>query len=219
MSSTDPSEPPADPQRRRNRRLAAFCVLGFLGMVGMAYASVPLYRTFCQMTGFDGTVRKAEAAPEAAQILDKSLLIRFDVNVRDLPWTFEAEQTSQTVRIGATGMAFFKVTNNSDKPITGQATYNVVPEQAGAYFQKLQCFCFSDQTIAPGKTVEFPMVYFVDPKYAQDTETKNKGEVTLSYTFYPAVTSGKAEAKADVRAQASQPRGSQALGGTAQAGL
>ncbi len=173
--------------------------------MGAAYASVPLYKAFCQLTGFDGVVRRAVAAPTTT--LEKTLLVRFDTNVRDLPWTFTSEQVSQTVKIGETGLAYFKVTNNSDKAITGRAIYNVVPEQAGAYFQKLECFCFSDQTIAPHKTMEFPVVYFVDPKYAADFETRNKGEVTLSYTFYRAV---------DAKPAKTSPS---ALGGTAGAGL
>src|SRR5262245_4986257 len=135
-------------------------------MIGAAYASIPLYRAFCQVTGFDGTVRRAEAAPGA--VVGKTVTVRFDANVRDLPWDFQALQTSQQVKLGETKLAFFKVTNRSNKPITARAVYNVVPEQAGAYFQKLQCFCFSDQTIAAGATLEMPVLYFIDPKYADD---------------------------------------------------
>jgi cytochrome c oxidase assembly protein subunit 11 len=151
---------------------------------------VPLYKAFCQLTGFDGTTRRAEAAPDA--VLGKTVTVRFDANVRDLPWTFTAEQTSQQVRIGETKLAFFKVTNNAKTPVTARAVYNVVPEQAGAYFQKLQCFCFDDQTIPAGATVEMPVLYFIDPKYADDLNTKGKVEVTLSYTFYPAVAGKQA---------------------------
>jgi cytochrome c oxidase assembly protein subunit 11 len=179
------SKPPATQAAKRNTRVALICAAAFFGMVGAAYASVPLYKLFCQMTGFDGTVRKAELKP--TKILDRKVTIRFDANVRTLPWDFSAEQTSQQVRIGDTGLAFFKVTNHGDKPMTGRALYNVVPEQAGPYFQKLECFCFSNQTIQPGQTVEFPVVYFVDPQYVDDVETKGKDEITLSYTFFPAV--------------------------------
>lgn len=179
MSSTDPS----DPIRRRNVRVGLTAGAVFFGMIGAAYASVPLYRMFCQVTGLDGTVRRAEAAPD--QVLAKTVTVRFDANVRDVPWKFTAEQTSQQVKIGETKIAFFKVTNTSDKPVTARATYNVVPEQAGAYFQKLQCFCFNDQTIAAGATVEMPVLYFIDPKYAADINTRGKPEVTLSYTFFP----------------------------------
>jgi cytochrome c oxidase assembly protein subunit 11 len=194
---------------KRNLTVAIVCATVFGGMVGAAYASVPLYKAFCQLTGYDGTIRRAQSAPGKA--IDKTLLVRFDTNVRELPWSFSSEQTSQTVKIGETGLAYFKVTNNGDKPITGRAVYNVVPEQAAAYFQKLECFCFSDQTIAPGKTIEFPVVYFVDPKYATDFETRNKGEVTLSYTFYPAVGPKQADA--------SQEKAPSALGGKPRAGL
>ncbi|WP_370653682.1 cytochrome c oxidase assembly protein [Phenylobacterium sp.] len=189
------------------------CAMGFVAMIGAAYASVPLYKAFCQITGFDGTVRKAEVAPD--KVLDRKLTIRFDANVRELPWKFTAEQATQDIRIGETGLAFFKVTNNGDRPITGRAIYNVVPEAAGAYFQKLECFCFSDQTIAAGETIEFPVVYFVDPKFAEDFETKGKGEVTLSYTFFPSVEGARGEKHADSSATIQ----SSGLGVTAKAGL
>lgn len=198
--SSAPSD--ARPKKKMsNARLALVCAAAFFGMVGMAYASVPLYRAFCQLTGFDGTVRKADSAP--GKILDRKLTIRFDANVRKLPWTFEPQQVSQEVRIGDTGLAFYRVTNNGPTPVTGRATYNVVPESAGLYFQKLECFCFTDQTIQPGETKEFPVVYFVDPKFAEDFETRGAQEVTLSYTFFPS-TEGTEPAP---------------LGGTAGAGL
>lgn len=211
MSPNDPSEQPAAAKRlaRRNLMVAGGVAVAFFGMIGAAYAAVPFYKAFCQLTGYDGTVRRAQAAP--GKVVDKKLTIRFDTNINGLPWTFTAEQNSQQVKIGETGLAYFKVTNNSDKPMTGHAVYNVVPEQAGPYFQKLECFCFSDQTIAPGKTVEFPVVYFVDPQYATDFETRNKGEVTLSYTFYPVAT--------PAQAQASQDKAASGLGGKAGAGL
>ena len=180
MSSIDLSS-------RRNAKLAAFCAVGFFAMVGVAYAAVPLYRAFCEFTGFDGATRRAETAPGKDKVLSESLTIRFDANVRGgLPWTFTAEQTSQSAKIGETKVAMFKVVNNSDKPVTGRAVFNVVPEQAGPYFQKLECFCFEEQTIQPGQSVDMPVLYFVDPKYATDFETKGKREVTLSYTFFPA---------------------------------
>lgn len=182
---TGPSKSPSpkSPLAKRNALVGAICLAIFGGMVGAAYAAVPLYKAFCQLTGYDGTVRKAEKAPD--QALDRKLMVRFDTNVRDLPWDFKARQLSQTLKIGETGLAYFTVTNNSDKPLTGRASYNVVPEQAGAYFQKLQCFCFSNQTIGPHQTVEFPVLYFVDPKYADDFETRGSSQVTLSYTFFP----------------------------------
>ena len=174
---------------RRNGRIALVCAVVFAGMVGAAYAAVPLYRAFCQLTGFDGTVRQAEAAP--TQVLDRKVTVRFDANVRNMPWDFKPDQVAQEVRIGDTGLAFFRVTNNGKAPVTGQATYNVVPEQAGLYFQKLECFCFTDQTVQPGRTVEFPVVYFVDPQYASDPKTRGGEEITLSYTFFPVTDAAK----------------------------
>ncbi len=197
---------PSKDLAKRNVRIAVICGAVLFGMVGAAYAAVPLYRAFCQLTGFDGTIRKAEAAP--SKILDRKLLIRFDANVRDLPWDFKPSQVTQEVKIGATGLAFYKVTNHGKQAVTGRASYNVVPESAGAYFQKLECFCFNDQTIQPGQTVEFPVVYFVDPQFATDFETKGKTEVTLSYTFFPVETQ---------QANASKP--ASPLGGAAKAGL
>ena len=174
----------------RKNLVAFICAAVVMGMTGAAFAAVPLYQLFCQVTGFDGTVKKAEAAP--TQILDQSVLIRFDTNVRNLPMDFKAEQVSQRVRIGETGMAYFKVTNTSDQPIHATAAYNVVPERAGPYFQKLQCFCFEGQEIGPGETKEFPVQYFVAPEMATDAESKGVREITLSYTFFP--TKGFAQA-------------------------
>jgi len=185
------SNVPSDAERKRNAKVAIICAASFFGMIGAAYAAVPIYRAFCQITGFDGATRRADAASD--KVLDKTLTVRFDANVRGLPFAFTAEQTSQTVKIGETKLAFFKVTNNSDKPIVARAIYNVVPEQAGPYFQKLQCFCFEDQTIAAGATVDMPVLYFIDPKYADDLNTKGKPEVTLSYTFFPSTEAQRVE--------------------------
>ena len=186
MSRPVRSERPApDPQARRNRTVAIICAATFFGMIGAAYASVPLYQAFCRATGFDGKVPRATAAPD--EVLAEQITVRFDTNTRDLPFDFSAEQTSQPLKLGETKLAFFKVTNHADHPVTARAIFNVVPEQAGAYFRKLQCFCFSDQTIGAHQTVELPVLYFVDPKYAQDFKTRSAKEVTLSYTFYPAV--------------------------------
>ena len=183
------------PSDRRNARVALVCAAVFAGMVGAAYASVPLYKAFCQLTGFDGTIRKADAAP--TRVLDREITVRFDANVRDLPWAFKPDQVRQSVKIGDTGLAFYRVTNRGDQPITGRASYNVLPEQAGRYFQKLECFCFTDQTIQPGATVEFPVVYFVDPQFAEDAETNGTGEITLSYTFFPATEEKAKDRQAD----------------------
>ena len=167
----------------RNAVAAIACVLGVMFMTGAAFAAVPLYQLFCQVTGFDGTVRRADAAPD--RVLDDTVLIRFDTNVRGLPMIFRAEQVTQRVRIGETGLAYFDVTNTSDRPISATAAYNVVPERAGPYFQKLQCFCFEGQIIQPGETMKFPVQYFVAPEMATDRESRGVEEITLSYTFYP----------------------------------
>ena len=192
------SETGSSPGRRRNIGVGLACFATFVLMVGAAYAALPLYRAFCQATGFSGTTRRADAA--ATEVLDKTITVRFDANVRDLPWDFTAEQTSQPARIGETKLALFKVVNRADHAITGRAVFNVTPEQAGPYFRKLDCFCFTDQTIAAGASVDMPVLYFIDPDYARDFDTRGKPEVVLSYTFYPAV---------DAKAQAGKvaPRG------------
>lgn len=167
----------------RKNLIAIACVFTVMFMTGAAFAAVPLYQLFCQVTGFDGTVKRAEVAPDT--VLEETVLVRFDTNVRGLPMTFRAEQISQRVRIGETGIAFFDVTNTSDRPINATAAYNVVPERAGPYFQKLQCFCFEEQVIEPGQTMKFPIQYFVAPEIATDRESRGVREITLSYTFYP----------------------------------
>jgi cytochrome c oxidase assembly protein subunit 11 len=192
--------------KNRNARVAVACVVVLVVMTGAAFAAVPLYRIFCQTTGFAGTVRRAELAPTTQ--LAQQVTVSFDTNVRELPWDFRALQQSQTVRIGQTGLAFFQVTNNSDRPLTGRAAYNVTPEGVGAYFRKLQCFCFSDQTIPAHTTVKFPTLYFIDPGFASDPETKDFHAVVLSYTFFPAPASS-----------ANAPKPPQGLGGTAPARL
>lgn len=169
----------------KNAKVALACVAGVAFMVGAAFASVPLYRIFCQVTGFDGTVMRAAAAPE--RTLDREINITFDTNVRNgLPWTFEAEQLHQVVRVGEPHIAYFRVTNTSDRPIAGIAAYNVVPESAGPYFLKLRCFCFEAQTLQPGETVEFPVQYFVDETIETEPEGRGIRNITLSYTYYPA---------------------------------
>jgi cytochrome c oxidase assembly protein subunit 11 len=169
----------------RNARIALVCVVVFVAMVGAAYAAVPLYRAFCEATGFNGAPKRAQAASGA--VLNRTVSVRFDTNVRNLPWDFAPEQPSETIRIGSTALAFFKVTNHGSAPITGRAVYNIAPLQAAPYFSKLECFCFTDQTIKPGETKEFPVAYFVDPQFATDDEVKGLQEITLSYTFYPSV--------------------------------
>ena len=168
----------------KNLRVALIAAGVAAGMVGMSYAAVPLYRLFCQVTGFGGTTQRAEAAPERAT--DSPISVRFDANTSgNLAWSFHAMQTSMTVKVGEQNMAYYKATNISDKPVTGTAVFNVTPVQAGAYFNKIQCFCFTEQTLQPGESIEMPVSYFVDPDLLEDPDAAGIKEITLSYTFYP----------------------------------
>ena len=174
---------------RRETRTALLAVLGVCFMSGVAWASVPLYRLFCQATGLNGTTNRALVAPGAT---DRTIRVDFDANTNPrLPWRFAPEQASETVRIGARDMAFFTATNRAAVPITGTATFNVMPAQAGKYFTKIQCFCFTQQTLKPGETARMPVIFFVDPKIMADPDARDIDTITLSYTFYP-VDSGKA---------------------------
>lgn len=157
------------------------------GMTGLGYASVPLYRAFCQATGFAGTTQRADAGALPVKALSgHTISIRFDANhAPELPWEFGPEKPRETVTIGERDMAFFEAKNLSARSITGQATYNVTPTQAGKYFTKVQCFCFTEQTLRPGQQVRMPVIFYVDPKIAEDPDTKGIQEITLSYTFYP----------------------------------
>ena len=174
------------PHRRKlgNGAIALICSVVFVGMVGLAFAAVPFYRAFCQATGFNGTPRRVAAASKT--VLGRTLVVHFDTNVSGLPWRFSPVVPEQTIHIGATNLAYFKVKNEGSKPITGRAAYNVSPESAATYFLKIQCFCFNDQTIPPGVEETFPVIYYVDPKFATDSDTSPLQELTLSYTFYPA---------------------------------
>lgn len=172
------------PDAARNLRVALTAAGVALCMVGLSYASVPLYRLFCQVTGFGGTTQRADAAP--AKATDKIVSVRFDANTSgNLDWSFHAVQTSMTVKVGEQNMAYYKATNISDKPLTGSAVFNVTPAQAGAYFNKIQCFCFTEQTLQPGQSVEMPVTFFVDPDMLDDPDAQHIKEITLSYTFYP----------------------------------
>ena len=184
MSSTDPRPPQARKRSGAHARTALICAVVAVAMTGAAFAAVPLYKAFCQATGWAGTARRAAVAPGHA--LGQQVTVYFDTNVAaGLPWSFEALQRSQKVKVGGTNIAFFKVVNNSDQAITGRAAYNVTPDQAGQYVRKLQCFCFSAQTLQPHQTMQFPVVYFVDPGWAKDAEMHGISDLTLSYTFVP----------------------------------
>jgi len=172
------------PNPAKNLRVALIAASVAAGMVGMSYAAVPLYRLFCQVTGFGGTTQRAEAAPERAT--DSPVSVRFDANTSgNLAWSFHAVQTQMTVKVGEQSLAFYKATNISDRPVTGTAVFNVTPVQAGAYFNKIQCFCFTEQTLQPGESIEMPVSYFVDPDMLEDPDAAGIKEITLSYTFYP----------------------------------
>ncbi len=168
----------------RNTRVAVLCAAFAVGMVGLAYASVPLYRLFCQMTGFAGTTQRAERP--SAVVLDRRVTVRFDANVGPgLSWDFLPVQPTMTVKIGENGLAFYKVTNRSDKPIVGTATFNVTPDQAGGFFNKVECFCFTEQRLEPGESAELPVSFFIDPAIEKDVDGSQINDITLSYTFYP----------------------------------
>ena len=173
-------------QRDRNARVGIIALLIAIAMLGLGYAAVPLYRMFCQATGFGGTTQRSETGVAPGAVIGKIINVRFDANVApSLPWRFAPEKTIARVAIGARQMAFFTATNLSDHPITGTAAFNVTPELAGAYFTKIQCFCFTSQTLKPGETVRMPVIYYVDPAILQDKEARNFNEITLSYTFFP----------------------------------
>ena len=172
---------------QRNTRTALMMALLVAAMVGLAFASAPLYRAFCSLTGFGGTPLRAEKAPGAVA---GKIGVRFDANVHPgLPWRFEPEQRTVRIAPGQQTKIFYRAQNLSAKPITGQAAFNVTPDQAGKYFNKIQCFCFTEQTLKAGQSVDMPVVFFVDPKILKDEDTKDIDEITLSYTFYPVESS------------------------------
>ena len=167
----------------RNTRVAIRMALLALAMLGLAFAAVPLYRVFCQLTGFDGTPLRAAKAPGAVA---GEIGVRFDANINaDLPWRFEPKQETVRIAPGAKTQIFYKATNLTARTTTGQAVFNVSPEVAGPYFSKIECFCFTEQTLKPGESVDMPVIFFVDPKIREDKDTKDIDEITLSYTFYP----------------------------------
>ena len=171
-------------KERSNRLVAAICVAFFGGMVGMAYAAVPLYAMFCQMTGYGGTTQRVEQYSD--RVLDRKITVRFDANVSaGLPWDFKPVQRDMTMKIGETAQAHYTATNLFDTPTAGRATFNVTPEIAGSYFNKVECFCFTDTALKPGETLDMPVVFYVDPDIADVPELKDITTITLSYTFFP----------------------------------
>src|SRR5437879_1195393 len=169
----------------RDAVVASICGFVVVLMVGASYAAVPFYNWFCRATGFNGTTQVATSAPSGAPLARK-IAVRFDANVAPgLPWKFEPEQTEIEIRIGEVVTVFYNVTNQSARTTTAQAAYNVAPLTVGAFFQKLNCFCFTEQTMGPGEKREMPVVFYVDPALAADSENDGLSTITLSYTFYP----------------------------------
>jgi cytochrome c oxidase assembly protein subunit 11 len=169
----------------RDAVVASICGFVVVLMVGASYAAVPFYNWFCRATGFNGTTQVATSAPSSAPLARK-IAIRFDSNVAaGLPWKFEPEQTEIEVKIGEVVTVFYNVTNQSARTTTGQAAYNVAPLTVGKYFEKINCFCFTEQTMAPGEKREMPVVFYVDPSIVSESDNDGLNTITLSYTFYP----------------------------------
>ena len=181
----------------KNRRIVLICSGVVLGMTGLSFAAVPLYDMFCKATGFGGTPMVGTAG--ASRVIDRTIAVRFDANVSPaLGWRFEAEQTEVTARVGETQTVFYKITNTTSRPATGIATYNVQPSQAAAHFVKIQCFCFTENTLQPGESIEAPVVFYIDPEIEANRELASLKSITLSYTYFPS-KSGQpvAESKGD----------------------
>ena len=193
----------ADQPNRKNLRVGLCAALGACAMLGLAFASVPLYRLYCQVSGYAGTTSRAEHPSD--QVSDKTVVIRFDANTgEDMPWQFKPKQRSMTVKLGENALAFYEAYNPTSKRITGSATFNVVPEIAGRFFKKVQCFCFSEQTLEPGERAELAVSFYVDPEMLNEPGAGHVGQITLSYTFFrndnpPAVTGAAEPAKAKVK--------------------
>ncbi len=154
-------------------------------MIGLAFASVPLYRMFCAVTGFGGTTMVAESLPD--KVLERTVTVKFDANTSpNIPWSFKPEKHQETVKLGQQGLVAFIAQNNGPRPTAGTAIYNVTPNKVGQYFQKIQCFCFDAQTLTPGEEMQMPVLFFIDPKMNDDPNMDDVKTITLSYTFFPA---------------------------------
>ncbi|WP_299132895.1 cytochrome c oxidase assembly protein [uncultured Amaricoccus sp.] len=169
-----------------NARLAWKLAAVVVVMVALSFAAVPFYSWFCRTTGYGGTPSVAEAAPDT--ILDRQVTVRFDANVAPtMPWHFRPMQREMTIRLGETGLAFYEAYNPTNHPVAGQAAFNVAPDSAGKYFDKIACFCFNLQVLGPGERVEMPVTFFVDPEMLKDSDAARLKAITLSYTMFPAV--------------------------------
>ena len=176
---------PLNHRTRRNRRVLLGVVAAVLGMNGLAYAMVPAYRAFCQQFGFAGTPLVQETAPAPEAVIERSITVRFDSNIEPaLPWRFKPVQRKVDMNVGETGLAFFEAVNRDDVPVSGTATFNVTPLKAAQYFVKIECFCFTEQTLDPGQTVQMPVTFFVDPAIDEDKDMDDVTAITLSYTFF-----------------------------------
>lgn len=172
-----------DEMAKRNSRLAGMVAGVVVLMVGMAYAAVPLYEIFCRVTGYGGTTQTADASD--VKVTDRQIRVRFTGTThRDMAWDFAPKQNKQTLKVGEQAMAFYEAYNPAGREITGTATYNVTPHKAGIYFAKVDCFCFTEQTLKPGERVDMPVIYYVDPDFATDPDMHDVTEITLSYTFF-----------------------------------
>lgn len=167
----------------QNKKVAYIVVGVVVGMIGLAYAAVPLYDLFCRITGYGGTTQRAELFD--AKVIDRDMKVRFVANVhRDMPWDFEPQQVVQSLKVGEQGLAYYEAHNPTDYTIVGRATYNVAPHKAGSYFSKVDCFCFTEQILKPGERVDMPVIYYIDPEIDQDVNLNEVTEITLSYTFF-----------------------------------
>lgn len=170
-------------QSNKSVRLAAILASIVVGMVGLSYASVPLYDLFCRVTGYGGTTQQAEIAPDV--VLDREMTIEFDANTsREMPWDFKPVEHKMTMKVGESGLAFYEAYNPTDRTIKGTATFNVTPQKVGQYFTKIDCFCFTEQVLQPGERVDMPVTFFVDPEIDNDPNAKEVKVITLSYTFF-----------------------------------
>lgn len=173
--------------KKRNLSLAINSAMVVVGMICLAYASVPLYSLFCRVTGFGGTPQKVIVAPPTSAILKREITVTFNADIDpNLPWAFKPLQKNVTVHVGENKLIFFRAKNEGSEPITGIATFNVTPEKAGSYFDKIQCFCFENQTLKPGEEVTMPVSFFIDPSIADDKNLDDLQDITLSYTFFKA---------------------------------
>lgn len=192
-----PPAPAVPPRRARHALVALGCLAFIAGMVGLTYASVPLYAMFCALTGFGGATRLAGETGAPAKGTGRLITIRFDANVAPgLSWSFAPQQREMTVEVGASSLAFYEARNLTGRETHANATYNVSPPQAGAYFVKMQCFCFEEQTLGPRETLPMPVAFYVDPALLEDPDLRTLGAITLSYTFFPAKPDGRPRAEA-----------------------